>query len=438
MTEAPAIPAASRPAVPAWLPWLTWGLGAALFCYGFFQRVAPSVMIDHLMRDFAVGGALLGNLSAFYFYAYAGLQVPVGLMVDRWGARRLLTGGALLCALGSAIFAQAETLGAAYLGRLLIGAGAGFGFVATLKLATSWFPPRRFALVSGLTIMIGMLGGMTGQAPLAALVEWAGWRGTLLGAAVLGALLALAIWAVVRDRPPGGETGPEATAGAEPAAASLLAACSAVFGRLQNWLLALVCAAMTAPMLAFGALWGVAWLMQTRGLERPEAAAAASLVLLGWAVGGPLLGALSDRLGRRKPLLLAGTALSLAALAAVLYLPEPPLVLLSALLLLNGIGSGAMVIGFAATRESNAGHLVGAAYSIVNCAVVATGAVFQPLVGWLLDLAWDGTELAGVRVYSEAAYQTALSSLLVFLAMGLAAGLFLRETGPGRNLGEAR
>ena len=281
-------------------------------------------------------------------------------------------------------------------------------------------------MISGLTIMIGMLGGMAGQAPLAALVEAAGWRGTLLGAAAFGALLGLVIWLVVRDRPPGSEA---ATAAAQPAG-SFLAACAAVFGRGQNWLLALVCAAMTAPLLAFGALWGVAWLMQTRGLERPEAAAAASLVLLGWAVGGPLMGALSDRIGRRKPLLLAGTALSLATLAAVLHLPAPPLALLSALLLLNGVGSGAMVIGFAATREGNPGHLVGAAYSIVNCAVVATGAVFQPLVGWLLDLSWDGQALAGARIYSEAAYQTALSSLLVFLAVGLAAGLFLRETGP--------
>ena len=150
MPEASAAPAAQKRQVAGWLPWLTWGLGAALFCYGFFQRVAPSVMIDPLMRDLAVGGAVLGNLSAFYFYAYAGLQIPVGLMVDRWGPRRLLTGGALLCGLGSLLFALAEGLPLAYAGRLLIGAGAGFGFVATLKLATAWFPPERFAQVSGL------------------------------------------------------------------------------------------------------------------------------------------------------------------------------------------------------------------------------------------------------------------------------------------------
>jgi MFS family permease len=411
-----ALAARRRPAA-GWLPWLTWGLGAALFCYGFFQRVAPSVMIDPLMRDLAVGGAVLGNLSAFYFYAYAGLQIPVGMMVDRWGPRRLLTGGALLCGLGSLLFALAEGLPLAYAGRLLIGAGAGFGFVATLKLATSWFPPERFAQVSGLTLMLGMLGGIGGQAPLAALVEAAGWRSALAGAAGFGVLLAATIWLVVRDRPSGAPAAPAGTG-----APSLLAGLRAIAKRPQNWLLALASAAMTAPLLSFAGLWGVAWLMQ--------AAATTSLMLIGWALGGPLIGTLSDRLGRRKGFLLAGSALGLSCLAAVLYLPDLPIAVLSVLFLVNGIGLGAMVVTFAMAREANAMAISGVAYAFVNCAVTGTGAVFQPLIGWLLDLGWDGTLVAGARVYSAEAYRLALTSLIVFLAVGLVAGLGLRETHP--------
>lgn len=427
MPEGPATLAATRWSRAAWLPWLTWSLGALLFCYGFFQRVAPSVMIDPLMRDLAVGGAVLGNLSAFYFYAYAGLQIPVGLMVDRWGPRRLLTGGALLCGLGSLLFASAEGLPLAYVGRLLIGAGAGFGFVATLKLATSWFPPERFAQVSGLTLMLGMLGGVGGQAPLAALVEATGWRGTLTWASGLAVLLAAAIWIVVRDRPPGS---PAPAAPVASGAPSLLAGLWAVVRRPQSWLLALAAAAMTAPLLAFAGLWGVAWLMQTRGLERPEAAATTSLMLIGWALGGPLIGTLSDRFGRRRPFLLAGCALGLACLAAVLYLPGLPLVLLSALFLAHGMGLGAMVVAFAIAREGNGMAVAGVAYAFVNCAVTGTGAIFQPLIGWLLDQGWDGALVEGARVYSAEAYQFALSSLIVFLAVGFLAGLALRETHP--------
>ena len=118
------------------------------------------------MRDVGVGAAVLGNLSAFYFYAYASLQIPVGMAVDRWGPRRVLTAAAAFCALGSLCFALSDTLGFLYLGRLMIGVGAAFGFVGALTLAGRWFAPQLFALVSGLTMMFGMSGGILGQAPL--------------------------------------------------------------------------------------------------------------------------------------------------------------------------------------------------------------------------------------------------------------------------------
>ena len=125
-------------------------------------------MITELMRDFSVNAAILGNLSAVYFYAYAGMQLPVGILHDRYGPRRVLTGAAMLCALGSLLFAVAESLTAAYLGRLLMGAGAGFALVGTFKVASIWHPPRRFALLTGLAITFGMVGAIGAQAPLAA------------------------------------------------------------------------------------------------------------------------------------------------------------------------------------------------------------------------------------------------------------------------------
>lgn len=394
--------------LPTPLSWLVWGLGAVFFGYGFFQRVAPSVMIDQLMRDLAVGGAILGNLSAFYFYAYASLQIPIGLMLDRWGPRRMLSLGALLCACGSVIFALAEGLTLAYAGRLLIGAGAAFAFVGSLKLATHWFPPQRFAQVSGLTMMLGMAGGVLGQAPLAALVEAAGWRGLLWGAGMVGLLLAAALWLIVRDRPPH-----------EPPALR------AVVTRRENLLVALTGASMSAPLLAFAGLWGVAWLMQTYGLTRPAAAGIASLLLIGWAVGAPAAGALSDRIGRRRPLLALGALIGLSCLALLIYLPALPALLMSGLFLIAGLALGAMVVSFAVAREVNPPEQTGAAYGFVNGAVVATGAIFQPLIGWLLDLQWDGAMAAGARVYDPEAYRFAFSVLLVFLVVGLLATLGL-------------
>ena len=410
--------------MPPWLPWLVWSFGPAMFFYAFFQRVAPSIMIDQLMRDLHTSGAVLGNLSAFYFYAYASLQIPVGLLMDRYGPRRLLCFGATVCAIGTGVFALATELGPAYLGRLLVGIGASFGFVGALKLATTWLPAGRFALASGLLMMAGMLGGILGQAPLATVVEWVGWRQALLGSAAAGLALGAGIWAVVRDYPPGAAV-PVVHVGMN----TLVRGLAQVFRTAQNWLIALVCAAMTAPMLAFAGLWGVAWLMQVHGMSRPEAAGTASLLLLGWAFGSPLVGQLSDRMGRRKPLLIAAILLGAGCLSVLVYAPAIGPALMRVLFFISGVCFGAMVIGFALARENNAPEAHGAAFGFLNCAVVGTGAIFQPLLGAILDWRWDGRIVDGAPVYDASAYGYAFSALLVFLAVGLIASFAVREKG---------
>ncbi|MBX9946079.1 MAG: MFS transporter, partial [Reyranella sp.] len=169
-----------------------WATGALFFFYAWILRVAPSVMIDELMRDFAVGAAAVGHLSAFYFYGYAGMQIPVGLLMDRFGPRRLMTVAAVGCAAGCVLFALAPSLWALSLGRFVIGATAAFSLVGAMTVAGQWFPPARFALLSGFAMMLGMAGGVFGQAPLRLLVEALDWRQASLALAGGGVLLALA------------------------------------------------------------------------------------------------------------------------------------------------------------------------------------------------------------------------------------------------------
>lgn len=410
-------------APPRWLPWTIWGLGALFFFYGFFQRVAPSVMIDPLMRELALDGAAVGNLSAFYFYAYAGMQIPIGLMVDRFGPRRLLTGGALACALGTAGFALAEDAALAFACRFLVGFGAGFSFVSTITLASRWFSIGRFAQFTGLTMMAGMLGGFLAQAPLAALVEAIGWRDALLGSSVAGLALAVALWVVVRDWPPGARETPTAGGGLT----GLLRSLSRVLTRFQNIAICLISAGLTAPMLSFAGFWGVAWLMQTQGMERAEAGATTSLLLLGWAAGSPLAGWLSDKIGRRKPVLQGGCLIGLGTLSLLLYVGELPSVLLWSCFFLTGAAGGCMAVSFALARAINPPGETGAVFGFVNCAVTGTGAVFQPLIGFLLDLGWGGTLDAGARVYEADTYRDALSVLVAFLGLALLLSLLLKE-----------
>ena len=168
---------------PSLFPWIVWGIGAVFFCFGFFLRVAPSVMEAELMRDFAIGAAVLGNLSAFYFYAYAGLQIPLGALLDRW-PEKVLAAGMVVCAAGCLLFGVADDVTLAYAGRFLIGAGAASAWIGTVKLISMWFPSNRFARLNGLTAMLGMAGAVGAQAPLALVVEAAGWRGTMTAGAL--------------------------------------------------------------------------------------------------------------------------------------------------------------------------------------------------------------------------------------------------------------
>ena len=403
--------------------WLVWAVAATMFAYAFFHRVSPSVMFDHLMRDFAISAALVGNLSACYFYAYAGMQLPVGVMLDRWGPRLLLAIAGLVAAAGSLIFALSESLLVAYLGRILIGAGSGVVFIATLQLAMQWLPPHRFALVTGLTQAVAMIGAVSGQAPLGALIEVTGWRTSMLLGAGLGLVLAIIIWFAARPPEQTVRHGPQ---GLPPPA--VLAGVAVVFRNRQSWLVGLYSAFMSVPMLSFGVLWGVPYLMQVHGLGRAAAGASASLLLLGWALGAPSFGWLSDRMGRRRPVMLATTAAALIGWLSLVAIPSLPLLLIYPLLFALGIASSSMSLTFAVGREVNPPEVSGLAIGFVNFASIAAAAVTQPFIGWLLDLNWDGRLYDGARVFDVDTYRIAFLPFPLMAAASLAAAWFLTET----------
>ena len=394
-----------------------WATGALFFFYAWILRVAPSVMIDELRRDFAVGAAAVGHLSAFYFYGYAGMQIPVGLLMDRFGPRRLMTVAALGCAAGCLLFALAPTLWALSLGRFVIGATAAFSLVGAMTVAGQWFPPARFALLSGLAMMLGMAGGVFGQAPLRLLVDQFDWRQASLALAGGGVLLALAVVVTVRDRVrPSGSL------------RQVMAGLGQVGRTRQTWLIALAGLGTTGPLLGFAGLWGVPYLVLTQGLDRTAAAGVTSMVFIGWGVGAPVIGWLSDRIGRRKPPFVAGLVLTAVAMAGLAWAPGLPLWAVSVLCFLCGFGGSAQIVGFAAVRELNPPAAGGAALGIVNGVVTGAGALYQPLLGGLLDLAWTGEMAGGVRVYTVAAYSTAFSVLVAGAVMGIACILLMRET----------
>lgn len=395
-------------------------LGTSFFFYAFVQRVSPSVMTEELMRDFAIGGAGIGLLSGLYFYTYAAIQLPVGLMVDRVGARKLMSIALVVCALCCFAFAGSESLLWASISRALIGASVAFAFVGTLSIASMFFPSSRFAMLAGILLAVGMCGAIAGQAPLRLLMDGVGWRDTFRVLGLIAFVLAVLIYLVVPKRP------------VQPVSAQTVKSAGggirAVLINRQSWLCGIAGYGLSATMLSFAGLWAVPWLSSTHDMDKTQAASIASIMFVGWAIGSPVMGWLSDALGRRKPVLITGASLALITLIVIIHVDIQHPGILALLFLVNGLGCCSMVVCFGLVREWNHASNTASAVGFTNMWIVASGAVMQPLIGWLLDRQWSGEMLNDVRVYSADAYSVALSSLIVLTVFALIATLLVKET----------
>ena len=412
-------PAAAR--IGGTYAWLVWALAAVSFGYAFFHRVAPSVMVSDLMAEFAIGGAMLGTLSALYFYPYVLLQIPLGTLLETIGTRLLLSCALSLAAAGSVLFGLAQQVELAYLGRILIGIGSSVGFLGSLALAKRWFPERRFAFLAGLAMFTGMTSGMVAQAPLAYFVDEFGWRSSLMLLGGVGFGLSGLVFLLVRNAP---SDQPQITSSGFDKAAFFSSLRQAGASR-EVWKIAFVALTLSGPMLTLGGLWGTPYLIAAYDLSRPDAAFLMSLLLLGWAFGAPSAGWLSDRLGRRKPILIAGCVMVSALLSVLIFMPVLPLPVTVAVMVFIGVAGGTMTSCFALVRDVMPDHLTGAAIGIVNSLTVASGAVLQPVVGLLLDLLAE----AGPASYTAASYQLAFLAILLTALAGLLAAFRLRERG---------
>ncbi len=394
--------------------------GTLFFGYAFVQRVAPGVMTEELMRDFSVGAGALGVLSAFYFYAYASIQLPVGLLMDRYGPRKLMSFTVGLCAIASLGMAYSNSLLVASVCRALIGATVAFGFVGTLTISSYWFSPSRFAMLAGIIQTVGMLGAVVGLAPVRIMVENSGWRGSLLVMAVAAMVLSVLLFVVIPRRP----DALRASGNAD----SPMAGLKAVIRNSQSWYCCGIGFGLTSVMLGFVSLWAVPWLYSVHGISKTEAAGIASFLFIGWAIAAPVFGWLSDHIQRRKPIMLAGILLNIVFFSLILFGENNDTLVFSILFFLCGISGSTMTISFGSVREVNIAKHGSTSLGLLNMFVVGSGAAMQPLIGWLLDVQWSGELIDGARVYGAETYLRAFLVLLAANVMALVCCLMLKET----------
>lgn len=425
MTSSPRTP-------PISLAWLVWGIGAALYFVGFYQRVAPAVITAELSQAFNLTAAGLGNLSAFYFYSYVAMQIPTGLLADRYGPRILLTCGAAIAACGTAVFAMAQDVFWANTGRLLIGGSVGVAFVAMLKLAAHWMPARQFALASAAALAVGVFGAVAAGAPLRLLVDAFGWRNIMWASAACTLLIACAAWWIVRDDPADHQYASYSSHHTQDNGQSVWVGLLEVLSYRNTVLLFFLSGSMTGLVLTFAGLWGVPFLTTQYGLTQTFAAGLCSTMMVTWALGTLVFSTLSDRIGKRRPLYIGGVIAALALWSALIYTKLPSTPMLATLVAGIGFCAGSFIISFAFAKESVPARLAGTASGVANMGVIAGPMLLQPLVGVVLDRSWQGTlgtgAFAGKRVFEFAAYSQAFSMMLVWGALSIVLLTFTRET----------
>ncbi len=404
--------------------WTIWLLSALFMFYKYAIEVSPSVMAPTLMKAFHTSGVELGNLAATYFYAYLLLQIPAGLLLDRFGPRKTTTIAIAICALGSFIFASADTLLWAGIGRFLTGAGAAFAAVNCLKLIASWFPLRQFAYMAGLMMSVAMLGAVGGQAPLASFIEIFQWRHSMQIIAAAGLVLAMIFWVVVRDRAPNSLSEQPTTS----AKISLGKSLKQILKNPQAWWISAYSGFAFAPVMVFGGLWGVSFSAEAYGLSHHAAARVVSLIFIGFAVGAPFFGWLSDRIGQRRIVMLWGTLLALFSISAAIYIPGIPLYPLAFLLFLFGFSISSFLLCFTMIREISLPLLAATAIGFMNAFDAFLGAISDPLTGIILDRSWDGKLVEGARVFSIGAYKAAFITLPAYLLVSIFTLLRVKET----------
>lgn len=420
-----------KPASRLWRACFIWGLATLFYFYDNLLQVTPSAMKTELFSAFVDSDEGFGSLSAYCLYAYGIMQIPAGLLVDKYGPRRLLTVACVLCAGGSLVFGWASSLVFAKLARVLIGVGASFAVVCCLKVVSIWFKPRHFGLLTGMTVTVGMLGAVCSLSTVGYFVSVLGWREAMLYGGVFGLGLSVLIWFLVHDKKEHhhNQTQKNSTAKINTDPTQTIQATlqgmwrdlSEVMKSRQAWLVATYAGLMFVPTLAFGGLWGIPFMQEVHGLDRMEAGLSVSLIYVGWMFGGPLYGWVAAQFNSERTPMLFANAATLIVCALLIYSESLPLLWMQVLLFLTGFFSSGFILAFTVIRKHCPSHLAGTSVGFTNALNTLGGAMAQPLIGWVLDL-------------SGKQYQIALSILPVCLILAWVCLVSVKEQKPSASV----
>lgn len=407
---------------PVYYAWLVWGLAAIFYFSDYMARIAPTVMHRSLQIDFGINEAGLGALTSAFYLPYISMQIPVGLTVDRVSIRWILTAMSLITALGCCVFGLASNLMIGSVGRMLIGFSAAFAFTSALRLATSWFPPSMLGLLAGLTQALGMLGGAAGSAPVSFLVGAVGWRHSMLIIAFLFIVLAALLYQFIQDSPHDKEQKNRLEN-----KITILSSLHVVLSSRQTWWNALYAGFLFGPTAVIGEFIGKDYLQYGRNLDSNVAAFVISLIFIGWGISGPLSGWISDKIGKRKPLMIGSAICGLILSSLFVFCPSVDKTMNCFLFLTFGLTNTGVAIAYVVSTELHDRNVVGTSIAFTNMTSIFVGACLQPLVGRLIDVA-SGERAFNVETLLLSDFQAGLRLLPLCSLVALILACLVKET----------
>jgi MFS family permease len=395
-----------------------WLLVALYYFYQYALRSAPSVMMPQLSGAFGVNALGVSAIVGMFYYGYSPFSLVAGTSIDRFGAKRIIPIGAAVVGIGALLFGTGN-VALANIGRFLQGAGGAFALIGAVYLITKNFPASVAASFIGVTQMFGMAGGSAGQFLVGPIIKnGISWDRFWIYAGCLGLVISGVLLILLPK-----ET-PKPTTSGSGAFATLLRSLGRVFRNPQSILCGLISGLLFIPTTILGMTWGVRFLQEARGREFEAAVTLAATIPLGWMIGCPLLGFISDRLGRRKPVIFGGTIMLLAVVSWVLF-GNPEILRGATVGILMGIASGAAMLPYSVIKEANPPELGGTATGVVNFLNFTFSALLGPVFGSrLVEMPQGDINLA------LAHYQAGFKPLLYGIIAALILTFFLKETGP--------
>lgn len=399
-----------------------WLLAVAFYLYQYILRVSPSVMTDEIMAAFKVDAHGFGSLSAIATFFYAVLQIPAGILSDLFGARRMILLSILLCTVGVALFGYTDHLYVAYLSRILIGSGSACAFLCVSKISSDWFPVEKKSLMFALTVTVGTCGALIGGAPLAAMNNHFGWRGSFYLLAAMGIAILVTNFFFLRDR--NNKEHQDSSLNRH----ETWNAIKEVFKSQFCWMYAIVAVGIYLSISVFADLWGVSFLMMKYELTKNVAAQAVSMIYIGTCFGVITVAWLSSFFSDRRPII-GGSALLIASLLSLIVFGEISSIwAIYAIMFAIGFFAGGEVLCFTCACEAMSIYVAATVTGFINFIVTLGAAIVQNQIGHVLNALWNGTiGENGLPLYTVQDYQGAMSLLVVSTLISFVLSFFLNK-----------